>query len=403
MMFQVYCVFRKPVAVRTGFLLLLALALAAMGGCKTNPPAVEPSSTPLPATATQTVAPTATSTPEPTATATATPTSTMTSTPEPTATATPPPTATPTPQPVLLVHIVDADSGAPVAGAGVQLADKSQTTDEQGQVQFDGLDQGSYTLTVLADGYQESSSEVDVVAGENQVKVNLIARVFADITIDAGNLRAGPGTIYAVRGSVKADDRFEVIGKSADGEWLVVAIDQDTSAWLWSGACVIKGALYRVEVIDAPPTPTPAPPTATPTPAPTPTPDVVVYPQSSIEPWNLGAFQRRLKELHKSFFDAKWWLSGVLQSRHFYCSSYANWYDSWVTSAVFQDVPSDWVPLYREYRSMVEGAVNLTHPMYNVCMTGSGRVLVTEVKEAHTHIDAAEIRLLDMMVEAGAP
>jgi hypothetical protein len=36
-------------------------------------------------------------------------------------------------------------------------------------------------------------------------------------------------------------------------------------------------------------------------------------------------------------------------------------------------------------------------------MTGSGRVLVKEVEDAYAHIDESEIRLLDMMVEAGVP
>jgi hypothetical protein len=245
--------------------------------------------------------------------------------------------------------------------------------------------------------------EVELTAGENEVTTNLVARVYAEVTIDAGNLRAGPGTVYAVTGKVQAGDRFEVVGKSEDGEWLVVAIDEDTETWLWASACTIEGALYRVEMVEAPPTPTPAPPTATPTLAPTPTPDVVVYPQSSIEPWNLAAFQKRLQELHKSFFEGKLWLSGVLQSRRFYCGNYAHLYDSWVTSAVYQNVPPEWMPLYREYRTMVEGAVTLTHPMYNLCMTGGGRVMVIEVELAHAFIDASEIRLLEMIKEAGIP
>lgn len=391
----------KQAIIRTGLGLLLVLTLVAAGGCQASSSTLEPPPTPVPPTATHTAVPTAT--PTATATATSTPTPEPTATATPSATPTPTVTSTATPQPALIVLVVDADSGSPINRARVQLAKESAFTGGQGQARFDGIDQGNYTLTVTADGYQESSVEVEVMAGENEVKTNLVPRIYAEISIDAGNLRAGPGTVYAVMGKVQAGDRLEVVGKSEDGEWLVVASGDGTAAWLSSGACTLEGALYRVEAVKAPPTPTPAPPTAVPTPAPTPTPDVVVYPQSSIEPWNLAAFQKRLQELHKSFFDGKQWLSGALQARRFYCGNYANLYDSWVTSAVYQNVPPEWMPLYREYRSMIEGAVTLTHSMYNLCMTGGGQVLVIEVELAYAHIDASEIRLLEMMKEAGIP
>jgi uncharacterized protein YraI len=356
--------------------------------------------TPLPtATATDTPSPTATHTPVPTATSTPTATAT------PTKTATPTVTPTPTPLPSLLVRVVDADSDDPVPDAEVQLVGPSgdvsrETTDDKGQAHFDDLSAGAHTLTVGAEGYLEETIEVDLEAGESQHAIDLIARVYAEVTADTANLRSGPGTVYGSPGTVEKGTVLEVVGKSEDAEWLVVATQDGEIAWLWSGLCAVEGPLYRVETVPAPPTPTPAPtstPAPTPTPLPTPTPSVTVYPQSGIEPWSVGAFRVRLENLHETMFKAKWWLSRVLQGRKFYCENYAHYYDSWVTAAVFEDVPPEWMPLYIEYRRMIEGAVTLTGSMYNVCMTGGGVVLVAEAEAAHAHIDQAEIRLLDML------
>jgi len=142
-------------------------------------------------------------------------------------------------------------------------------TDADGQVRFVDLDEGKHILTVEADGYFSESIEVTLAGGENQYEVVLVARVLARITVDSGNLRQGPGTVYAWQGSVQQGDQLEVAGASEDGEWLVVVTGEGTRAWLWSDLCEVEGSLQRVEVVPAPPTPTPAP---TPTPVPTPTP-----------------------------------------------------------------------------------------------------------------------------------
>ena len=127
---------------------------------------------------------------------------------------------------------------------------------------------------------------------------------------------------------------------------------------------------------------------------------MTVFPQSGIEPWNVDAFRWRLDNLRESFHMAKWWLSRVLQSKKFYCERYANYYDAWVTSAIFEDVPPAWTALYLEYRRMIEQAVTLSESMYGVCIAGGGSVRESEVRALYTHIDEAEIRMLDMIEEA---
>lgn len=385
---------------------LAALSLVlALSGCQ--------SASPEASLATNTPPPAATHTPLPTATSTPTATTAPTSTPTPLPTATHTVTPTPTPLPSLVVIVMDAEAEQPIVGAVVKLSGTQGglKTDAQGQVVFSNLDGAAYTLTVTAEGYEEESVEVKPGAGENLQTVNLIPLVFAEVTTASGDLRSGPGEVYPALGEVKEGDRLQVTGKSEDGDWLVVATEDGAAAWLWSGLCTVEGTLDQVQVVDTPPTPTPAPtstpaptftPTATPPPTATPTPAVTVYPQSGIEPWNPDAFRVRLNNLHESLFLAKQWLSGVLTARRFYCENYAHYYDSWVTAAVFTDVPPDWMPLYLEYRDIIDKSVTLTHSMYSVCMGASEWVPVQEAMDAHAHIDQAEIRLLTMIEEAAA-
>lgn len=79
-----------------------------------------------------------------------------------------------------------------------------------------------------------------------------------------GNLRAGPGTNYAVTGSAKAGDKLTVVGRSQDGQWLLI---QSGAGERWiSTQLVTKGDFtnFPVKTSDAP-TVTPAPkPTAAP-------------------------------------------------------------------------------------------------------------------------------------------
>jgi hypothetical protein len=137
--------------------------------------------------------------------------------------------------------------------------DREQVSDARGQVRFTDLSTGTYVLSVFAEGYLGDSVEVTVGTGESQYEVSLVAYVFARVTAASGNLRQGPGTDYTRQGTVQQGDLLQIVGVSEDGEWLVVATGEGTSAWLWSDLCAIEGSLHRVEVVCTPPTPTPEP------------------------------------------------------------------------------------------------------------------------------------------------
>jgi hypothetical protein len=82
------------------------------------------------------------------------------------------------------------------------------------------------------------------------------------------NLRAGPGTDFAVVGTAAAGDVLDVVGQNIDGTWLVLA----NGAWV--AAFLVDNAPTGLPVVEPTATPAPAAPAPdilTPTVTPTPT------------------------------------------------------------------------------------------------------------------------------------
>lgn len=79
------------------------------------------------------------------------------------------------------------------------------------------------------------------------------------------NLRAGPGTTFAVVGSVQPGERLEIVGRTAAGDWLQLA----TGLWIASRLVNDPPSVPVVEIPTAPP----AEPTATSAPEAPPAPD----------------------------------------------------------------------------------------------------------------------------------
>jgi hypothetical protein len=69
------------------------------------------------------------------------------------------------------------------------------------------------------------------------------------------NLRGGPGTNYAVVGSVPANSTVTVIGRNEDGDWLQVKSDAAEQVWVTADAALIKideTLLAGLPVVEAP-------------------------------------------------------------------------------------------------------------------------------------------------------
>ncbi len=97
-----------------------------------------------------------------------------------------------------------------------------------------------------------------------------VPAVVSDQTI---NVRGGPGTAYAVVGSLAGGEQAPILGKNNSGDWWQIQLADSTEGWVYSEIVNTVGDVSGISVvtnIPAPPaTPTPsAPPTATPAPKP---------------------------------------------------------------------------------------------------------------------------------------
>lgn len=115
-------------------------------------------------------------------------------------------------------------------------------------------------------------------------------------------------------------------------------------------------------------TPTPAANVTPVAQLPTPTPDPATlaanaprFPESVVQPWDSGTFIHTLESVRdslRSFLND--WIPIILGQRSQNrgdCGTYLGIYTLWrVQAPVFEDVPADWVPLYVEYRSLLNDA-----------------------------------------------
>ncbi len=77
------------------------------------------------------------------------------------------------------------------------------------------------------------------------------------------NLRAGPGTTYAVIGQLAPGDEAVVIGRNQATDWwqidLEPALEVETPAWVYAGLVGLTGSTGEIPLVEAPPPPTPLP------------------------------------------------------------------------------------------------------------------------------------------------
>ncbi|MBZ0295922.1 MAG: SH3 domain-containing protein, partial [Anaerolineae bacterium] len=86
------------------------------------------------------------------------------------------------------------------------------------------------------------------------------------------NIRTGPSTQYDVIAQAQEGDQFQVIGATADNQWVVIDY-RGRQGWLFVDILDVFGNLNSLPIIDPPPTPTPG---FTPTPVPPQEADIVI-------------------------------------------------------------------------------------------------------------------------------
>jgi outer membrane protein OmpA-like peptidoglycan-associated protein len=99
----------------------------------------------------------------------------------------------------LAVSVLDADQHTPISGATVTAALQSASTDRSGKCQLTGLPAGLVTATGVADGYDENSVPVDLIAGQNgDAEIRLHRHHEDTATLEKQLAQTGSATIYGI-------------------------------------------------------------------------------------------------------------------------------------------------------------------------------------------------------------
>lgn len=143
-----------------------------------------------------------------------------------------------------------------------------------------------------------------------------------------------------------------------------------------------------------PPTPTPVP-TSPPVTAHT-------FPETPIVPWDADTFTNYLGRVRDSFrsFHSE---MGLFQEtgKPGDCGTFNGWTALWIVeSPGFTGVPSEWQPLYVEYRSLLAQVVNVTAPIRPLCANQGGSITEEETTAIINFINWAYPRTEAMVQEA---
>ncbi len=229
--------------------------LAANGSADTPAPplAVVPTetatavrATAIPATATSTTTATAT----PTATAETTPTPTVTPSPQATTTQTATPTVTPIQFPWL---ITDETELSLRLGPGLGYPLLTTLAESGLMLEVTGSSENGRWWRVCcwqeAEGWLLADPLIDetAVAAISVVATPPLPR--AIVQAEPLNLRQGPSTDFAIVSVAALDDSFEIVGRSADGEWLELCCIEAQNVWSIREALFVIGLETAVPVI----------------------------------------------------------------------------------------------------------------------------------------------------------
>jgi len=91
------------------------------------------------------------------------------------------------------------------------------------------------------------------------------------VTADILNIRSGPGTAYPVLGKLGRDAVVKLVGKSEDGKWWQIEVEEG-KGWVSADLATASGPIEGIAAVKAPPPPTAAPQPAAAAAAPAPAP-----------------------------------------------------------------------------------------------------------------------------------
>lgn len=99
----------------------------------------------------------------------------------------------------LTTSVTDADKHTPIAGATVNAALQSATTDRTGKCELKGIPAGLVVATASAPGYDENSVPVDLPAGQNgNTEIQLTRHQESTAALEQSIAQTGTATIYGI-------------------------------------------------------------------------------------------------------------------------------------------------------------------------------------------------------------
>ena len=99
----------------------------------------------------------------------------------------------------LAASVLDADQHTPISGATVTAALQSASTDRSGKCQLTGLPAGLVTATGVADGYDENSVPVDLIAGQTgSAEIQLHRHREDTAALEKELAQTGSATVYGI-------------------------------------------------------------------------------------------------------------------------------------------------------------------------------------------------------------
>jgi len=120
--------------------------------------------------------------------------------------------------------------------------------------------QPTHTLTAAP---SPTLTTTTVSATVTSLPTNLPASSMNTVTaVLNANCRGGPSTAFDVQGSLWIGDSAALLGRTADGQWLLVLPqDAESSCWVFAKLVKLGGdmSVEQASVVAAPPTPTPLP------------------------------------------------------------------------------------------------------------------------------------------------
>lgn len=75
---------------------------------------------------------------------------------------------------------------------------------------------------------------------------------YATVSMSSVNLRSGPGTGYSVLGYAYRDQQFVVGGRNSLNNWVVIGLEDGTSAWMASNVAQFEGTCSTLTVFNTP-------------------------------------------------------------------------------------------------------------------------------------------------------